>query len=59
MQGRAKLPAALGKQEDEISSSTIAQQLTVLEEKLGEIVTHLRTKASGKGRCKESGSVLE
>ena len=34
----------LGKQEDDVSSSIIAQQLTALEEKLGEIATHLQTK---------------
>ena len=41
MQGREKLHASLGKQEDEVNSSTVAQWLTVLEEKLGASVTHL------------------
>ena len=31
----------LGEQENEVSSSTVAQWLTALEEKLGEIATHL------------------
>ena len=44
MQGRAKLHAALGEQEDEVSSSIVDQQLTALEEKLGEIMAHLRQK---------------
>ena len=44
MQGRAKLHAVLGEQEDEVSSSTVTQRLTVLKEKLGEIATHLWTK---------------
>ena len=44
MQRRAKLHTALGKQEDEVSSSTVAQRLTVLEEKMGEIVAHLQAK---------------
>ena len=44
MQKRVKLHAVLGKQEDEVSSSTVTQQLTALEEKLGEIVAHLWVK---------------
>ena len=36
--------AVLGEQEDKVSSSTVAQQIAVLEEKLGEIAAHLRTK---------------
>ena len=44
MQGRVKLHAVLSKQEDKVSSSTVAQQLTTLKEKLGEIATHLQTK---------------
>ena len=34
----------LGKQEDEVSSSAAAQNLTVLEKKLEETATHLPTK---------------
>ena len=34
----------LGKYEDEVSSNTIAQRLTVLEKKLREIVAHLWAK---------------
>ena len=48
MQGRAKLHAMLGKQEDKVSSSTVAQYLTVLEKKLGVIATHLWTKKDRK-----------
>ena len=44
MQGRAKLHAALGKQEDELNNSAAAQWLIALKEKLGEIVTNLQTK---------------
>ena len=44
MQGQAKLHAALGNLEVEISSSTVAQWLTALEDKLGEIAIHLQTK---------------
>ena len=41
MQGKVKLHAVLGEQEDEVSSSIVAQWLKVLEEKPGEIATHL------------------
>ena len=44
MQGRGKLYTALGEQEDKVSSSTVAQCLTVLEEKLGKIAVHLQAK---------------
>ena len=56
VQGREKFHAVLGEQ---VSSSTIAKQLTVLEEKLGEIAVNLRAKKSEKGRYKGSGSVFK
>ena len=44
MQERARLHVALVKQEDEVNSRAVIQRLTVLDEKLGEIATHLQTK---------------
>ena len=43
-QGQVKLHAVLSALEDEASSSTVAQWLTVLEDKMGEIAIQLRTK---------------
>ena len=41
MQGLAKLHAAFGNLDDEVSSSTVAQRLIALEDKLGEIAIQL------------------
>ena len=48
MQEREKLYIVLGKQEDKVSRSTVAQWLTALEEKLGEIVANFAEKKGEK-----------